>query len=429
MMTMATQPPLPPPPVMGAIPTAPVPNPPPLVAAASNVVLLRNVPSFLQSFAQLKDWLVPCGAARKILVVKDTNMALVTMMHGDGALKLVCAVQYLSELYKDSPEIAKLQAQLVPASPDIPMPPPELDENITKNVGEDLWKLWGTIKEAVSKEGEGGTKDTTATTATSTATEQTTTTTTTTALDSSKVAAAAGGAYDEDADPLNAPAVLELVKKFRSQLLQNQAQQRAERKRVVAEKIQEMLPLVKERMERMPPGGLPPPLPPPPGGLPPPIPPVGGVLPPPIPPGSLPPPPGSLPPPPVPLTGVPPIAPPLPPPPPAGAIPPPPPPTEPTPLSVDEPPTKRAKLTHETAVDTNFVILPESLHGTLRAFIASQIKELLGEEEATLIDFIFKHVVEGKSYAALQEELAVVLEEDAPAFVETLKQKVLSGME
>jgi hypothetical protein len=61
----------------------------------------------------------------------------------------------------------------------------------------------------------------------------------------------------------------------------------------------------------------------------------------------------------------------------------------------------------------------------LRSFIASQIQELLGEEETTLIDFCVKHVVEEKSVASLEEELQVVLEEDAPAFVESLKMKVM----
>jgi hypothetical protein len=97
----------------------------------------------------------------------------------------------------------------------------------------------------------------------------------------------------------------------------------------------------------------------------------------------------------------------------------------PAPADDAPPPAKRAKIEN----DTNFAILPESLHAPLRAFISSQIQELLGEEEMTLIDYIFKHVVQGKTYAALQEELQVVLEEDAPIFVNTLKEKVSNGMQ
>lgn len=436
---MATLPPpgVPPPPP--TIPPQAHAPPPLLPVAASNVVLLRNVPKFLQSYTKLRDLILPCGPARKILVNAYNQMALVTMMHGDGALKLTCVIEYLSQ---QQAEIAQLQAQLVPASPDIPMPVPQLEEGIIKSVAEELWKCWNAIKqekkEESSKEKSETTNETTATTnsqeAETTATQEETTTTTTTTLDSARVAAAAGGAYDEDADPLNAPAVLEAVKKFRKELLQRQGQQRQERKRIVAKRMEEMLPIVKQqvkeeasRMTAPPVGGLGPPGMPPPGGLPPPpppMPPMSGIPPPLPPPTGLPPPPPGVAPgivPPMPPQGSLP-----PPPPPAGVVLPPPPPPPPVQETSEPPPAKRAKV--EDAADLNFVILPSSLHAPLRAFIASQIKELLGEEEATLIDFIFSHVTQGKTYAELQQELAVVLEEDAPAFVATLREKVSSGM-
>jgi len=423
--TTTTTQPLPPdwppglPPVMGGLPTAVI-APPSITATASNVVLLRNVPSFLQF--SLKDWILPCGAARKVIVCNGT--CLVTMMHGDGALKLVCAVKYLAENQaKGDSSIQTLQAQLVPASPDIPLPVSKLEESITKNVGDELWKLWNTIKDRESKDKEVNDETLSSAQAGSSAPAQETK-----ALDADRVAAAAGGAYDEDADPLNAPAVLEAVKKFRSHLLKKEAEQKKERQGVVAKRIEQMMPLVKERLEqeRMAPpqpsglgphsvAGIPPPLPPPPPipgvpvtGLPPPppvpLPPPGAMgMPPPLPPG--------LPPPPPPPTGT--VAPPVQPPTAAAAI------------VSDEPPAKRVKLETTT---TNFPIVPTSLHTTLRAFISCQIQELLGEEEATLIDFIYTHVLEGKTYAALQEELFVVLEEDAPTFVETLKKQVLAEM-
>jgi inosine/xanthosine triphosphate pyrophosphatase family protein len=60
----------------------------------------------------------------------------------------------------------------------------------------------------------------------------------------------------------------------------------------------------------------------------------------------------------------------------------------------------------------------------LRDFVAQQIKQLLGEEEATLIDFILNHVSADKPLAALQEELKPVLEEDTGLFLDALKAKL-----
>ena len=313
-----------PPPMMSATPI-------PVVAAASNVVLMRNLPDFLQP-QQLKEWLLPCGAARKVILCG--NMALVTMMHGDGALKLACAVKNLAE---NKQEVKKMTASLVPASPDIPLSVPELDESVTKKVSDEMWDLWNTIKDNASKtnmitSGES--------VATHQQQEETSTIDDSTVLDATRVAAAAGGQYDEDEDALNAPAVLEAVKKFRMHLLKKEAEQKKERERIVAQKIEEMLPVVREQMEQArlappppPPalGGLPPPLPP---GMPPP--PFAGV-PPPIPLTGLPPPPipGGLMPPPLPPG--------LPPPPPTGVVPPPPLASVPSPTD-GPPPAKRAKV-------------------------------------------------------------------------------------
>jgi hypothetical protein len=94
----------------------------------------------------------------------------------------------------------------------------------------------------------------------------------------------------------------------------------------------------------------------------------------------------------------------------------------PPPSQPEGPPRKRPKMDLTVTSDENFSAPQDSVE--LRSFIALQIQELLGEEETTLIDFCFKHVMEGKSYASLKEELQVVLEEDAPVFVESLKNKV-----
>ena len=112
-------------------------------------------------------------------------------------------------------------------------------------------------------------------------------------LDSAKVrAAAGGGAYDDEADPLNAPEVLEAVKQFKKKLEITQGGFRRKRKEYVAKRLKEEVKKAKERLiqqrkamekriveqqqpqQQMPPPPLPPmnlpPPPVPPGGMPPP---------------------------------------------------------------------------------------------------------------------------------------------------------------
>ena len=95
-----------------------------------------------------------------------------------------------------------------------------------------------------------------------------------------------------------------------------------------------------------------------------------------------------------------------------------------------EPPTKRprtsdaaepAPVMESTA---SFPSLPPSVHDILRAFVASQIKHYMGEEEATLVDFLFKLVITQTTVAKLMDELQPVLEEDAPVFAQELWAKV-----
>ncbi len=107
-------------------------------------------------------------------------------------------------------------------------------------------------------------------------------------LDSAKVrAAAGGGAYDEEADPLNAPEVLEAVKQFKKKLEVTQGGHRRKRKEYLDKRFKEEIQKAKSRLIEMrkrekealsslPPPPLPPHLPPPPlppGGMPPPVPP------------------------------------------------------------------------------------------------------------------------------------------------------------
>ena len=60
----------------------------------------------------------------------------------------------------------------------------------------------------------------------------------------------------------------------------------------------------------------------------------------------------------------------------------------------------------------------------LRTFIANQIKHYMGEEEVTLIDFLYQQVMSRVTVSKLLEELQPVLEEDAPVFAQELWNKV-----
>jgi hypothetical protein len=372
---MAAQPPLPFPPGVPP-PTMRMGAPPPRSSSSlppSNVVLLKGVPEFLHPC--LSSWILPCGPARTILwypkqldfeeklASKKKSMALVTMMHGDGAWKLVHTVRALNLSTKTT---FQFDAYMVPASPDIPLPPIELPAEVATPLQEMMKKTFDEF------ETNGGKLTTSSSTAPPPPPLS---------LDTQKVAAAAGGHnYDEDADPLNAPAVLQAVKDFRKLLEKSSTVQQARRVQLVQTKLEEAM------QARIKNGGL---APPPPAAA------------------------NNLPPPPLP-TGVPPL----------GGLPPPP-----LPADVDsgkrgqsnlpawmttappatEPPAKKQKTLDPA---------------TLRDFVAHQIKSLMGEEEATLIDFIVKHVTEEKPMVGLIEELQPVLEEDTNKFVEALQAKM-----
>lgn len=303
-------------------------------------------------------------------------------------------------------------------------------------------------------------------------------------LDRAKVAAAAGGTYDEEADPLNAPEVLEAVAQFKKKLEAIQGGNRKKRAEYVNRRLQEEKVKAKERLlekrkqeaekaaERLEGNGIaippPPPvlLPPPPlmmvpGSVPPPL--VAGMGGVPLP-GALPPLPSGLPP---PL-----------PPPPAGAL------GEKRVLEESEQervgkiPRLGGEIHHgeekeegenvtgrkerldvgnaslaeireankaadkaaqylkeaqsfskdDILSDKHFPALREEHFPSIRKFVKDQIMDYLGEEEATLIDFVMNHLKKeekDRGTLVLLEEMKMVLEEDGETFVVDLFHKVV----
>mmetsp|Transcript_20760 Transcript_20760/g.30681 ORF Transcript_20760/g.30681 Transcript_20760/m.30681 type:complete len:471 (+) Transcript_20760:21-1433(+) len=273
-------------------------------------------------------------------------------------------------------------------------------------------------------------------------------------LDRAKVAAAAGGAYDEEADPLNAPEVLEAVAQFKKKLEATQGGYRKKRTEYVDAKLEEEKKLAKERLiqarkaaeirsnEAPHQLGLPPPMPsappPPPGTVPPP--------------SGLPPPPSGLPPPPLPpaLAGM---------KRPAEAM-----------IPGGEMPGKKstseedvnsrkerldvgsqsiaeiraaniaadkaaaylkdaASFTKEQILSaSHFPALKNESFPEVRKFVKEQIVEYLGEEEATLIDFVMNYLKKeekDRGSSGLLEEMKMVLEEDGETFVLHLFRKIV----
>lgn len=368
------------------------PGPPPPRAALSTTVLLTKIPHFLHANRALRDLLYPCGTARNIafhppppkeesdIDPEKTFSALVTMSHADGALKLLCACREMKLLLesKDA-KYAEMGFNLVPTDPNIPMPPLKIDEETSRILGERLSQhfMEASTRKPTDYAGFRAPRD-----------EET-------KLDVDKLAAAAGGAYDEDIDPLNTPQVLAAVKEFRSKLDQTQSTQKKRRGEIVQQKLKEARERLREQVENE---RRNPPQPPPPMPLVPPG--ATGLPPPPLPGGPPPPLPGGLPP-----------------PPPAGLPPPP----------IEEPAAKRARTVPTMESTASFP--PVASTDSLRAFVASQIKHYMGEEEDDLIDFILKLVTTQTEVSKLLEELQPVLEEDANACAQALWEKAheLSG--
>jgi hypothetical protein len=315
---------------------------------------------------------------------------LLTMSHADAALRVVAAIREMKQGWKkENNEFSNLHANLIPTNPDVPLPPAVMDPSTVQVLAEKLVEAFEGYKTGER-------------TASAPPTSLVDDDTNTRKPDENK--APGGEQHDEETDPLSLPQVQAAVKDFRRQLEHLQGSKATRRKDLVKQTIEARLPLVRQRLEEE--KARPPPLP----GMqnlpvPPPLP---GMIPPPLPTHlpPPPPPPAGLPPPP-PVAG-------LPPPPPVAGLPPPPPPTG-APM---EPPQKRQK-TEEGA----FPSLPAACHEELRQFIGSQIKEYLGEEEASLVNFVSTFVLEGKTSAQLLPELREVLEEDAQAFLDSLWKK------
>ena len=421
----------------------------------TNTILITNMPHFFIGYQQVRDWLYPCGTAKTCLFYprmpkrkKPTNeddpsgldvdmvaneggdanenktkTVLINMLNPDQALKVVASFKNFSDQLDD--RYKDIRCYMVPSSPDIPLPPPLMDETSKKVLGDKLWSNWQSLETSYSDKKNGtNTGVTNSQTNGDKAGESDNKTDNSHSngndedgqpklLDADKVAAAAGGvgAYDADEDPLNAPQVLEAVKEFRRKLDQTHGSQKTQRMELVAKKLNELRPRIRAQVDaekknmrqRLGAGAPPPPVP-------------------------LPAPPqASLPQPPLPGGG--------PPPPPSLGLPPPPraaadsgkrgrsnlPAWMTQQQNADLPPSKKAK----TEYPTNFPsTLPPSSHPMLRQFLANQVKESMGEEEATLIDFLYTHIIQGKATSELLQELQVVLEEEADGFLQAVWTKV-----
>ena len=74
---------------------------------------------------------------------------------------------------------------------------------------------------------------------------------------------------------------------------------------------------------------------------------------------------------------------------------------------------------------TPFPTVPESHRDQLRQHLSQQIQTYLGEEEASLVDFCFQLVTTpGHSPATVFSQLQDVLDEDAPAFLDFMWNKI-----
>jgi len=421
-------------------------------------VLLSNVPPFLHSTRAIRDWIAPIGSARNVKLIpppkkdssyddddddeeeqkidkkirKETSSSpedeppetptitgLVALSHPDAALRLISAFKHFKVLLdqhqqnrkedegtkkenngggddeRASSSFKSFQAYVVPVNPDVPLPPPMLDKASTEVLGKKLLASFAEWRDGVkdftklaSSGGGGGTSSRSSQLSSS-------------ADATTAVSSAATGSEDEEdedeVDPLTTTQVLEAVTKFRKKLERMQGSKASRRKELVASKIEQMLPIVRQRMRQereaaasgLPPVYLPPPPPPPPG--------YGLAAPPP------PPPPGAR--------GV-----------------------SNLPAwmtkqqqqgggdDMGEPSAKRTKL--DPAELGVFPIVPASSHDALRQYIKDLIRQHLGEGEATLTDFVYKHVLTEKASASLLPELNEVLDEDAPKFILQLWEKV-----
>ena len=77
---------------------------------------------------------------------------------------------------------------------------------------------------------------------------------------------------------------------------------------------------------------------------------------------------------------------------------------------------------------SHFPLVKEKTFPDIRKYVKEQIIEYLGEEEATLIDFVMNHIKKPEAERmtkTLLEEMRDVLDEDAETFVLDVFKKVV----
>jgi PWI domain len=382
---------VPPPPVLGLPPpgSIPLPSPPPPLPPASaarpNQLLFLHVPSCLHNVRTIRDWIMSVGGTRSVLLIPpapkagdapvlDPITALATMSNPDVALRVFTAFRYMSTTYKDE-DWQDFSVHFVPTHPDIPMPPAFMDPESVQIAGDTLYKAFKRYK-------DGNVGDVNAVNSEAASTDRNETT---------DPSAKAGD--EEGLDPLESPAVLEAVRKFREHLTVLQGSKATKRQKLVADAIAKELPIMRQRIAEERAAAMVSQVPP--MFVPPPPPPAVGI---PVPPLMLNAPRGVS--------------------------------NQPawmtkkedsnTQPAGDEPPAKKVKLDVSNPL-LSFPSIPPQQTSALRQFISDRIKHYLGEEEASLIDFVYNHVVQGnKTVSALIPELTDVLDEDATPFLESI---------
>jgi hypothetical protein len=460
MVAMGLPPPsLPPPPPIVGVATTPltvlpvIPPPPPPLMARPNQLLFTNVPTFLHNVRTIRDWIMSVGGTRSVLLlppppktmdgrVRNENdnslsidwkktesiTALATMTNPDIAIRVLSAFRYMVSTYlKDHEDehIRNFNVHPVPNNPDIPMPPiMMMDQDIVTTTGEAMYHALLRCRDGGDSSSDIGT------TLSNNNTDNNNGGTTNNGNHDNMTDRDVGtngddtaGIDDEGVDPLESPAVLEAVRKFREHLATLQGSKATKRQQLVSDAIAKELPIMRQKMavERAAsslsssaaaaapvpmvlPSGLPQPPPP----LPPPHIVAGMHLPPPPPPVF---PPSSL--------------------------------IDQGPRGVsnqpawmtqqqqqqavadnNEPPMKRSKVdvTDPTLVFPS--ISPDKVTA-LRQYISNQIQHYLGEAEETLMTFVLDRIAtpttgSKSGVAALLPELTEVFDDDAIAFLQSI---------
>jgi hypothetical protein len=264
--------PPPPPPLPLAMPAAvglplpvPIPTNFPHQAPPPTFVLLVNVPLFLYSSRSLRDWIVSCGNARSVVLVpaaaasdvtavaanendnentnsniNPTRTALLQMSHPDSAVRLVSAFR---QFKKENTVDTNFQAHLVPTNPDVPLPPAMMDAATVIVLAEQLkraYESWKKGGENTSTSTPAATVNNKTSTAVSLPSQQ---------QQSQTIINTTTGEQEDSAhDPLQAPHVLQEVQAFRRRLEEQQGSKATKRKELVSQKLQALLPAMRERI-------------------------------------------------------------------------------------------------------------------------------------------------------------------------------------